>query len=134
MKRYQAISRAIGAHNRCEQSKNEEWHKRWHDTLIELCKPLPSGSGFDSGTELSEKSTPEKLVFETSYHHMNSDGYYVGWTTHEIICTPSFELGIHYRITGRNQNDTKDYIGECFDSILNEDVNEYDGKSLTEDK
>jgi hypothetical protein len=76
---------------------------------------MPSGSGFDSGTQFDyDKSTPEKLVFHTTFHHMNENGMYDGWTEHTVTVTPSFVLGYHVKITGRNKNNIIEYINECF--------------------
>lgn len=78
---------------------------------------LPSGSGFDGGTQFNQaKSTPDKLVFETEYHHMN-EGFYDGWSKHTITVKPSFG-GFHMTISGKNRNDIKDYIGQVFDCAL----------------
>ena len=91
-------------------------------TIIEEC--LPSGSGFDNGTRLNlDKSSDSKLVFETSFHHMNEHGYYK-WTEHTVTVRPSFN-GRDIQVSGRNLclfNDIKDYIAECFDCCLEENV------------
>jgi hypothetical protein len=85
---------------------------------------LPSGSGFDSGTSIDvEKTTEEKLVFSTAFHHMNDLGYYVGWTEHRVTVRPSF-YGFDIKVSGRNRNDIKDHIAECFDYVLSEATGE----------
>lgn len=78
-----------------------------------LPKHAPRGYGFDQGTELCETSTPDRLVFLTAFHHMNSTGYYVGWTHHTVVVTPAF-TGFNIRVTGPNKNGIKDYILETF--------------------
>lgn len=94
------------------------------ETLVYLNQYLPSGSGFDNGSTFNvEKSTSEKLVFNTSFHHMSEHGYYTQWTDHTVTVTPSF-YGLNIKVSGRNHNDIKDYIAECFDNILNESVGE----------
>src|SRR5271168_1155261 len=56
---------------------------------------MPSGSGVDAGTKLLlEESTGEKLVFEVAYHHINSNGFYCGWTTRNITVTYSMRTGL----------------------------------------
>lgn len=121
-KRYQAFAAAIGARENCAKSGNAEWYGKWTERLEELEHEMPSGSGFDCGTKIDlERSTSEKLVFTTSYHHMDDGGSYDGWTEHEVIVTPSLQFGFQVRVTGRDRNDTKDYIAECFDSTLRED-------------
>lgn len=114
------IARAVGAYNRCVSTNNSEWEKKWREKVDELLiEFFPHGSGFDTGTRLDwDKSTGERLVFSTAFHHMNEGGFYDGWTEHEIIVTPSLELGFHLRVTGRNKNDIKEYIAEMFSEIL----------------
>jgi hypothetical protein len=80
---------------------------------------MPSGSGFDSGTQLDKDACSEdKIVFITAFHHMGENGYYDGWTQHKVIVTPSFN-GFNVRVTGLNRNDIKDYIGDHFYDCLN---------------
>ena len=93
------------------------------DTAIETAEYinaniLPSGSGFDNGTQFDvENSTMDKLVFTTSFHHMSEHGYYTKWTDHTVTVTPSFH-GLNIKVSGRNRNDIKDHIAECFDCLL----------------
>lgn len=94
----------------------------WKEDLNKLCKQLPSGSGWDCGTKLCECSTPRRLVFTGSYHHMNMDGFYDGWTDHDIIVTPSLIHDFDLRITGRDRNDVKDYLHDLFHHVLNQEV------------
>lgn len=125
MKTYRIISTAIGARDRCAKSGNKEWETKHQDRIDSCLESFPSGSGFDSGTKLDESSTPERLVFNTSFHHMNDGGYYDGWTEHQVIITPSLEMGYSMRITGRNRNDIKELIGDYFSDCLNADVPEF---------
>lgn len=79
---------------------------------------LPSGSGFDNGTELDlERSNPQRLVFKTSFHHM-TEGSYDGWTEHSVTVRPSFLFGREIAVSGRNRNQIKDYIAETFESAM----------------
>lgn len=116
---YQRIASLLLARENCRSSGNTEWLKRHSQDLLALVDThLPSGSGFDTGTQISfDRSTPERLVFTTSYHHMDEGGY-DGWTEHEVIVTPSLVHGIALRITGTNRNDIKDYIAECVEEGL----------------
>lgn len=77
---------------------------------------LPRGSGFDAGTDIVVDScTDYKVVLRTSFHHMNDNGYYTRWTEHKVIVTPAFDgFDINIKVTGRNHNDIKDYIGLFF--------------------
>lgn len=106
MKVYQAIATALESDMK--------------DKITEIMAGAPSGSGFDAGTELDDKSTPKKLIFNTGYHHMNDDGFYVEWTDHAITITPGFN-GLNLIVTGKNRNDIKDYIGDVFWNWLHED-------------
>ena len=121
------ISSLLKAIENCKKNNNEsvgsEWLEKHTERLDSLCKNhLPSGAGFDSGTNLDmDKSNSEKLVFHTSFHHMNESGYYDGWTDHTVTVTPGFD-GVHIRISGRNRNDIKDYILQTFEHCLNEEV------------
>ena len=101
------------------------------DTAIETAEYisaeiLPSGSGFNSGTRFDiDKSTMDKLVFHTSYHHMSEHGYYTKWTDHTVTVTPSFH-GFNIKVSGRNHNDIKEYIAESFDCLLNDQTVDMD--------
>ena len=104
---------------------------RYKDTAIEMAEYisaeiLPSGSGFNGGTRFDiDKSTTDKLVFHTSYHHMSEHGYYTKWTDHTVTVTPSFR-GFNIKVSGRNHNDIKDYISQTFDCLLNDQTVDID--------
>lgn len=117
---YQRIAHLLNAVSNCERSSNAEWKEKHSDRINELVKEhMPSGSGFDNGTELDwDRSTDEKLVFNTSFHHMDEHGYYDGWTEHTVIVTPSLSWGLSLRITGRDRNDIKEMIHEQFSYAL----------------
>jgi hypothetical protein len=102
---------------------NQEWFDRWEKIIEDETGNLPSGSGIDSAPKFDfDASTPEKLVFDFGYHHMNDGGYYDGWTDHQLIVTPSLQFGFHLRITGKDRNQVKDYLYETFQSALSEEV------------
>lgn len=122
MKMYQKIANLILAINNCKMSGNSEWESNHRDTLDKLMEEFPRGSGFDSGTTLETWSAPEKLIFTTAFHHMNENGFYDGWTHHEVRITPSLWQGYHIRITGKDKNNIKEYIMEVFDEVLNKEV------------
>ena len=89
------------------------------DALVKLA---PSGSGFDAGTQfLSHESSMHKLVFETSFHHMNTNGGYCGWTEHRVIVKPNLLFELDIRITGQDKNGIKDYIHQVFHDYLTSD-------------
>lgn len=107
-----------------DQERRELLRQSHMDVLVTLVKEyMPSGSGFDSGTTLDlDKSSPTKLVFNTSFHHM-TEGSYDGWTEHTVTATPTF-AGLTLSIGGRNRNDIKDYIYETFDTALSREADD----------
>ena len=115
MKNYQRIAQSFRAYLNCIKSANHEWETTHLDNINKVMESAPSGSGFDNGTHFDEsKSTADKLVFRTSFHHMNEDGYYDGWSEHTITIRPDW-TGVKMTISGRDRGDIKDYIGETFD-------------------
>lgn len=125
MKLYVFIAQNLGRIERLRKDGRLDYVLKIKDDLEGFVRSrMPRGSGFDSGTTLDfDKSTPDKLVFNTSFHHMNDGGFYDGWTEHQIIVTPSLEFDFHLRVTGRDRNQIKDYIAETVHHILssNED-------------
>jgi hypothetical protein len=113
---YSFLARTLQAKKNLIQANNTEWEEKHQQTLDELLMFLPSGSGFDSGIQLDEKrSTIHKLVFTTAFHHMDN-GYYDGWTEHTITIQQTF-MGLDIKVSGRNRNDIKEYIGEMFSDL-----------------
>lgn len=100
------------------------WQTRHENDLIHLVKEfMPSGSGIDAGTQMDyDQSNPNKLVFTTSFHHMNEAGYYDGWTEHKVIVTPSLTSDYEMKITGRDRNQIKEYLTEVFDAALSDEI------------
>lgn len=130
MKLYQKLSRRIGNAHRCIESGNVTWANKWEADIDAIMEEFPSGSGFNTGTKLDRsESTPERIVLTTAFHHMDEAGGYDGWTAHEVIVTPCMEFGYKLRITGRDRNQIKEYIAECFNDVLTRDVEEYDQES-----
>lgn len=109
----QRISELLQAIRNCEASGNLEWRAKHAQRLVDIVVSGPSGSGWDCGTRLDAASTPYKLIFFGSWHHMDESGMYDGWTEHKIIVRPAF-IGVDLTVTGRNRNGIKDYIGELF--------------------
>jgi hypothetical protein len=119
MKLYQRFAQVVEALNNCQKTGNAEWIAKHKATLDELIKLMPSGSGVDSGSTFDfNKSTAEKLVFQVDYHHMDENGFYDGWTTHEVSVTPSLAHDFNLKITGPNKNDVKDYLGDLYCETL----------------
>lgn len=92
--------------------QSTDGHDHFTDLLRQCENFLPSGSGFDDGTSIVSASW-DKIVLQTSYHHMSEHGVYTEWTGHKIIVTPSFmPEHVNIAIGGRNVNDIKNYIDQ----------------------
>jgi hypothetical protein len=123
MKTYQKIASLLQAIINCQKSNNKTWQDNHTEAIETIMQNAPSGSGLENGTSLDFlKSTPEKLVFNTAFHHMNENGFYAGWSNHEVIITPSLAFGFNLRVTGKDRNEIKDYIAEMMSSFLNEEI------------
>ena len=123
-KAYVVIANKFQAFLNCVKSGNAEFQILHSDSIEFIVQEeFPSGSGFDDGTKFNfDESKPERLVFDTGFHHMNENGYYEGWTEHKVIVTPSLVFGFTLRVTGRDKRDIKDYIAECFHQCLNAEI------------
>lgn len=105
---------AVKFYNEC----NVTWKERALERVIEICKNLPHGSGIDGKCEISlEQSERYKIVFYFEFHHMDEQGYYCGWTEHNLILTPTFG-GFDMRITGKNKNNIKDYLYDLWREVF----------------
>ena len=138
MKIYEKIAHIVAAIRNCEKSNNKVWLEKWVLQLGQLMKQAPSGSGIDCGTKIrmepnvtnskhsrcynhiSLASTGERLIFDTSYHHMDDVGYYDGWTEHTITVTGSLTSGFKLAISGRDRNDIKEYLHEVYSFWLDD--------------
>src|SRR2546430_16241735 len=90
---YKEIASLVDAYHRCVARPTEfdTWILKHKETILSLVKEyMPSGSGIDGGTKIDlEKSTGEKLVFHFSFHHMDENGMYDGWTEHTLTVRAS---------------------------------------------
>lgn len=122
-KLYQAIASALVAHRNCQESGNTEWKDRWAERLERYDSLLPHGSGFDNGSVVVKaESDDTKIVISTSFHHMDENGFYDGWSEHRVTVKPNLLHGISITVSGRDRNGIKDYIHETFDMALNEEI------------
>lgn len=99
MKVYKALATALSARKNCKKSGNTEWYDRHTERIEKIMKTAPSGSGFDSGTQLHNNSRPGRLVFAFGYHHMDDNGFYCGWTHHRVIVVASLSFDFTITIT-----------------------------------
>ena len=122
-KLYARLADLVVARNNCIASGNSEWKMKHEDAVSKLVSNhMPSGSGFDDGCHIDlTGSNSNRLVFYTSFHHMDENGYYTGWTEHCVRVYPTFG-GVRMTITGENKNDIKNYIYESFDIVLDTEV------------
>ena len=84
---------------------------------------LPSGSGIDSGCVIDpDKQKANRVVISCQFHHMNENGYYDGWTSHDITVTPAFGHRPDIRVTGRDRNGIKEYLADIFANALDRQI------------
>jgi hypothetical protein len=117
------LASLVQARANCIERGNSLWEAR-HEACIRRIESnlLPRGSGFDGGTRVDmEKSSAERIVLATAYHHSGEQGY-THWTEHTITVYPAFE-GVRLVISGKNPGDFKDYAHEVFDSAMTSIVN-----------
>ena len=117
------IKHASETNDTTERERANEWKlKHEYQLTFLVSKYMPSGSGFDAGTRLDLNAcNANRLVFKTSYHHVDENGSYGDWTEHTVRVYPTFG-GVRMTITGENKNDIKNYIYESFDIVLDTEV------------
>jgi hypothetical protein len=115
----QRISRTIEAIKICKKYGNSEWLLKHEDYLTKLeDNNLPHGSGVDNGVKVDlENSTPQKVVFRADFHHMDENGYYDGWTVHNVTIRPTFD-GLDISVSGKNRDRIKEYLHDLFYETL----------------
>jgi len=119
MELYKEIAETIQARLIVLKNNNQEWINKHELKLGELQYMLPHGSGIDGDNAINlDKSTGEKIIIETAFHHMDENGFYDGWTEHKLIITASLIYGLHIKITGFDKNQIKEYLHELFYRVL----------------
>ena len=130
-----AIATAIQAHQVCNQPERRQQRLAWMFRLQELENCLPSGSGFDKGCSIIREIGPSRdrlrLKITTAYHHMNSDGFYTGWSDYTVFVRPTFD-SIDVYVHGKDVDGIKDHIGESFHAALTMEAPRADWCSLME--
>jgi len=122
-KLYKHIAGTLQAYQRCIETNNITWKDKHEEKLNKLVDQLPSGSGIDAGIELDfEKSKPNKLIFNFSFHFMDDCGMYDGWIDYKLTVIPDLYNDFSLWITGRNKREIKDYLYEIFDYALRQEI------------
>ena len=128
-KLYKILALTVNAYQHCIRVNDVEWRDKHQAELEFLVENfMPSGSGVDNGVKLDEASHDEKLIFNLSYHHMDENGFYDGWTDHRAIVTPSLAFGYSLKITGTNRNEIKEYLADTLSTAL-DTIIDYDEES-----
>ena len=107
MKLYQKIARVVSQKNTSLNVIEKE--------LALLQELLPIGNGIETGCVISLKSTKKRIVIDTINWHPN---YSDKLTKHQVVITPSFEGEINIRITGKNEDNIKEYLHDIFREAL----------------
>lgn len=123
MKLYVYIAQNLGRIERLHKDGRSDFAERIREDMENFVKAnLPRGSGFDMGTTLNfDKSSPDRLVFNTSFHHMNDAGFYDGWTEHEVRVSADLQFGFKLTVGGKDRRAIKAYIAEQFHYIMERD-------------
>ena len=129
---YQHLATAIDSHKRCEADVHkirgglgglhesflplrEEWSARWLARAEAMLACLPHGSGLDGDWAIDWEQTREnRIVLRIPYHHMDSNGYYCGWSDLRFVIRPSLLFGVQLSLTGtgRGNSDLADCLHE----------------------
>lgn len=123
---YQEVASRVLAIRNCKARGNLEWQTKHADAIAAIGKRyLPHGNGIDSACFFdTDECTPDRLIIHTEFHHMDDNGFYNGWTTHDIAVRPSLCFGFNLSISGVNRDGIKDYLRDIFYAALNEEVTE----------
>lgn len=94
--------------------------RSWSDVLEFILQAyLPSRQGFEGGTDINarESRTSSRIVFSTTYRHVDANGEVYRCTNHKVIVKPAFG-GISVSVTGEDINNVKKYIAKIFQDAL----------------
>jgi hypothetical protein len=121
-KAIEIIASHFDASLRCEAKHDLMMRDDHRERIDQICSEvMPHGSGLD-GNEIkldTARSKRNRLVFiNADFHHMDQYGGYDGWSSHEVIVTPSLAHGFEIRITGSNRDQIKDYLSDLIYDAL----------------
>lgn len=124
---YQKLALLAVARQNCVKSNNAEWQDKHEESIEKIINQyLPSGSGIDSGVKLDlENSNDQKLVFNSSFHAMDENGYYDRWIDFTLTVKPSLSFGFTQDIKGKfgKYQDIKEYLYDTFRESLDQLIN-----------
>lgn len=107
------IASTVNALHKCRKGGNTEWEQRHSEYLEGIFRECgPSGGGIDMGVSLVEESSDlDKLTFLIPYHHMDENGYYVGWEDYVLEIRPIFHLKLTGKfLEGEDSNGVHEYL------------------------
>lgn len=123
--------------NNCIDSGNMTYQYRAEMELNEIMKSAPNGEwyGFSKPGDMGnpqkpmgefdvtrlDHATDVLLIFNVSFHHMNINGLYTGWTHHRVLVGAAFN-GFIMNVTGKDKAHVKEYIEKAFHEWLNREV------------
>jgi len=114
---YQELATLTDARLRCIQMDNKEWEEKHTEKIEEMVKRFP----IDDPIFDFYESNGQKLVIHSSYHHMNENGFWDGYSDFTIKVTSDLMFGFKLSILGkfpRKYESTKDYLHELISSEL----------------
>jgi hypothetical protein len=126
---YQELASRLTALANCRTTGDTQWNDRHGGIIMNIMESAPSGSGFDSGTSIDiddlvvpnsngKSEFRDVLKFNTTFHHMDQNGMYCGWTEHMVTVRPSLLFEFTISISGPNRDSVKDFIHDMFDTWL----------------
>lgn len=111
MKQLQKLAQLLDARRNCVDSRHE---------IEEMIKRLPSGSGIDHGSKINyEKCSEKRIVIDSAFHIMDSNGTYTSWIDYQVTVTPDLQFLFNLKIVGpfsttKNAAGLKYYLGELY--------------------
>ena len=85
MKLYQLFARHITG-SKLKPPYNGHLSRQIGRATVQAC---PMGSGIDAGSTIAfEECKPDKIVFNSAFHVLDSNGYYDGWIDFKVIVRP----------------------------------------------
>ncbi len=115
------IATTCEALRNCEATPDHPWTSRWASLLDAIeANLLPSGGGFDRGTQIDREATnARRISLRVDFHHTSQldTGFYSGWTSHRVTISPTFS-GCEISVSGSDLNQVREHIVDVFGSIF----------------